>query len=122
MVLIRLLTEADCDKNESLINARRGLLQARRLRYSIISDLHNFMVAVSRIIVNHDGHGGTAPPTPKFGTMAAFSKSALLPLDLWSILLLSRVILTSGPHSVNIHLKFAGFPGLSSLHWSQRLP
>ena len=44
-----------------VITARRDLLRVRRFWYSIIFDLHRFMVAISRIEVNHDGFGGTAP-------------------------------------------------------------
>ena len=41
--------------------ARRSLLSARDLWYSIVLKLHRFMVPVSRVSVNHDGRGGTAP-------------------------------------------------------------
>ena len=44
-----------------VITARRDLLRVRRYWYPIILDLHKFMVAISRIEVNHDGYGGTAP-------------------------------------------------------------
>ena len=39
---------------------RRNLLRVRRLWYPIMLDLHRFMVAISRIEVDHDGFGGTA--------------------------------------------------------------
>ena len=38
-----------------------SLLRVRRYWYPILLDLHKFMVAISRIEVNHDGYGGTAP-------------------------------------------------------------
>ena len=46
---------------DDVITARRNLLRVRRLWYPIMLDLHRFMVAVSRIEVNYDGFGGTAP-------------------------------------------------------------
>ena len=48
-------------QQNDVITARRDLLRARRYWYPILLDLHKFMVAISRIEVNHDGSGGTAP-------------------------------------------------------------
>ena len=48
-------------QQDAVITARRDLLRVRRFWYSIILDLHTLMVAISRIEVNHDGFGGTAP-------------------------------------------------------------
>ena len=48
-------------QQDEVITARRDLLRVRRFWYPIIFELHKFMVAVSRIEVNHDGFGGTAP-------------------------------------------------------------
>ena len=48
-------------QSEAPIDARRRLLQARSHWYSIMTDLHRFMIAVARVSVNHDGKGGTAP-------------------------------------------------------------
>ena len=48
-------------QHDDVITARRDLLRVRRFWYPIIFDLHKFMVAISRIEVNHDGFGGTAP-------------------------------------------------------------
>ena len=48
-------------QQDEVITARRDLLRVRRLWYPIVLDLHRFMVASSRIEVNHDGFGGTAP-------------------------------------------------------------
>ena len=48
-------------QQDDVITARRDFLRVRRYWYPIIPDLHKFMVAVSRIEVNHDGYGGTAP-------------------------------------------------------------
>ena len=47
-------------QHDDVISARRDLLRVRRNWYPIIFDLHKFMVATSRIEVNHDGFGGTA--------------------------------------------------------------
>ena len=48
-------------QQDDVITARRDLLRVRRYWYSIVLDLHKFMVAISRTEVNHDGYGGTAP-------------------------------------------------------------
>ena len=48
-------------QQDAVITARRDLLRVRRFWYPIILDLREFMVAISRIEVNHDGFGGTAP-------------------------------------------------------------
>ena len=48
-------------QHDDVITARRDLLRVRRYWYPIMIDLHKFMVAISRIEVNHDGFGGTAP-------------------------------------------------------------
>ena len=43
------------------MDARRALLNAREFGYPTMLQLHRFMVAVSRVSVNHDGRGGSAP-------------------------------------------------------------
>ena len=48
-------------QQDDVFTAGRDLLRVRRLWYPIVLDLHRFMVAISRIEVNHDGFGGTAP-------------------------------------------------------------
>ena len=48
-------------QHDDVITARRNLLRVRRLWTLSCLDLHRFMVAISRIEVNHDGFGGTAP-------------------------------------------------------------
>ena len=48
-------------QHDDVISARRDFLRVRRFWYPIILDLHKLMVAISRIEVNHDGSGGTAP-------------------------------------------------------------
>ena len=44
-----------------LIDARRMLLEVRSQWYTIMLQLHRFIIAVARVTVNHDGRGGTAP-------------------------------------------------------------
>ena len=48
-------------QQDDVITAQRDLLRVRRHWYPIILDLHKLMVAISRVEVNHDGHGGSAP-------------------------------------------------------------
>ena len=48
-------------QKDEVITARRALIRARSHWYPIMLDLRKFMVAISRIEVYHDGHGGTAP-------------------------------------------------------------
>ena len=48
-------------QTKRLIDARRALLCVRDIWYPIVRLLHRFMVAISRVSVNHDGKGGTAP-------------------------------------------------------------
>ena len=48
-------------QQDDVITARRDLLRIRRHWYPVLLDLHKFVVAISRIEVNHDGSGGTAP-------------------------------------------------------------
>ena len=46
---------------EAVMDVRRALVNARGLSYPIIQQLHRFLIAISRVSVNHDGRGGTAP-------------------------------------------------------------
>ena len=48
-------------QSEAVWDARRALLNARELWYPITLQLHRFMAAVSRVSVNHDEQGGSAP-------------------------------------------------------------
>ena len=43
------------------MDVRRALLNARDYWYPILLQLHRFMVAVSRVVVNRVGRGGSAP-------------------------------------------------------------
>ena len=123
-------------QQDAVITARRDLLRVRRFWYTIILDLHKFMVAISRIEVNHDGFGGTAPDamvwdrggvvktrTPSFRLIVdhatlpgppGFLNSAwctLYPLPI------TPDDVAVWPYSVNILLVFSSF--LASLHWPQ---
>ena len=71
-------------QQDEVIPARRDLLRVRRFWYPIIFDLHKFMVAISRIEVNHDGLGGTAPDAMVWdqgGVVKARSSSFRLIMD-----------------------------------------
>ena len=48
-------------QTEEVMDVRRALVNARSFWYPIMLQLHRFMIAVSRVSVNHDGRGGTAP-------------------------------------------------------------
>ena len=93
------------------------------------------MVAVSRIEVNHDGYGGTAPTAMVWdnGSILEPRSSALWVVDHAScpghlvlettlgvvrpVLPSLRKMSLSGPYGVNILLEFTTF--LASLHWPQ---
>ena len=47
-------------QTELLVDARRSLLQARVFWYPVIQQLHRFMIAVSGVVVIHDGKGCSA--------------------------------------------------------------
>ena len=75
-------------QNDEVIAARRNLLRVRRLWYPIMLDLHRFMVAISRIEVNHDGSGGTAPDAmvwDKGGTLKTRTAPSRLIIDCASL-------------------------------------
>ena len=44
---------------DEVTTARRALIRVRSQWYPVMLDLHQFMVAISRIEVNDDGHGCT---------------------------------------------------------------
>ena len=46
---------------DPVIDARRDLSEVCGRWYPVLLDLHRFFIAVSRAVVNHDGHSGTAP-------------------------------------------------------------
>ena len=45
----------------AVIDARRNLSVVSGRWYPVILDLHRFLIAISRAVVNHDGRDGTAP-------------------------------------------------------------
>ena len=123
-------------QQDDVITARRDLLRVRRSWYTIMIDLHKFMVAISRIEVNHDGHGGTAPDAmvwDKGGIVNPYASSFRLIVDYASLpgppgflgstwctlypITITREDVAVWPYSVNILLEFSSF--LASLHWPQ---
>ena len=119
-----------------MINARRNLFRVRRLWYPIMLDLHRFMVAISRIEVNHDGFGGTAPVVmvwdkggivktrvPFFRLIVGYATLPGPPNFLGSTwctldpLPITAEDVDARLYSVNILFVFSSF--LASLHWSQ---
>ena len=46
---------------EEVMYVRRAVLKAWEFCYRIVLQLHRFMVAISRVSVNHDGRGGSVP-------------------------------------------------------------
>ena len=55
---------ADFDRRRvghAVIDARRNLSGVCGRWYPVILDLHRFFIAISRAVVNHVGHDGTAP-------------------------------------------------------------
>ena len=123
-------------QQDDVIIARRDLLRVRRLWYPIVLDLHRFMVAISRIEVNHDGFGGTAPDPmvwDKGGIVKTRAPSFRLIVDhatlpgppeflssTWCSLYplpITQDDVAVWPYSVDILLVFSSF--LASLHWPQ---
>ena len=120
-------------QQDAVITARRDLLWVRRFWYPIILDLHKFMVAISRIEVNHDGFVCTAPDAmvwDKGGVVKARAPSFRLIVDhatlpgppdflssAWCTLYplpITQDNVAVRPYSVNILLVFSSF--LASLH------
>ena len=113
-------------QNSGVINECRALLHGGRHWYPTMAELHKFMVAVSRILVNHHGHGGTA-----LDAMIRDIGSILQPLwfhqessstlpSPWYCMPHSSITHEDAavwPHSVNILTECFHF--LASLHWPQ---
>ena len=100
----------------------------------IILDLHKFMVAISRMEVNHDGYGGTAPDAmvwdrggfvkPRASLLASHCRSChssgppgFFGQHLVYLVSSPPSLVAVWPYSVNILLEFSSF--LASLHWLQ---
>ena len=126
-------------QQDEVITARRDLLRVRPFWYPIIFDLHKFMVAVSRIEVNHEGFGGTAPDAmvwDKGGVVKTRAPSFRLIVDhatlpghpgflssTWCTLNplpITQEDVAVWPYNVNILFVFSSF--LASLHWPQGNP
>ena len=126
-------------QHDDVITARRDLLRVRRFWDPIILDLHKFMVAISRIEVNHDGFGGTAPDAmvrDKGGAVKTRTSSFRLIVDhatlpgppgflnsAWCTLYplpITQDCVAVGPYGVDILLVYSSF--LASLHWPQSTP
>ena len=122
--------------HDDVLTARRDLLRVRRLWYPIMLDLHMFMVAISRVEVNHDGFVGTAPDAmvwDKGGIVKTRAPSFRLVIDHATLLgppnflsstwcALESLPITQDdvaawPSCVDILLVFSSF--LASLHWPQ---
>ena len=126
-------------QQDAVITARRDLLRVRRFWFPIILDLHKFMVAISRIEVNHDGFGGT-PPDAMVWDKGGIIKTRAPPFRLivdhatlpgppgllsstWCTLYplpITQDDVAVWPKSVNTLLVFSSF--LASLHWPQSAP
>ena len=123
-------------QHDDVITARRNLLRIRRLWYPIMLDLRRFMVAISRIEVNHDGFGGSAPDAMVWdvgGVANTRSLTSRLIVDYAALpgppdflgnswrsldsLPISPEDVAAWPYSVDILLVFSSF--LTTLHWPQ---
>ena len=123
-------------QNDEVSAARRNLLRVRRSWYPLMLELHRFMVAISRIEVNHDGSGGTAPDAmiwDKGGALKTRAAPSRLIIDFASLpgppgfldsswvaldpLPITPDDVAAWPYSVDILLVFSSF--LASLHWPQ---
>ena len=115
-------------QQDGIINARRALIRARRPWYPIMINFHKYMVAISRIEVNHDGYGGTAPDAtiwdngsilkPRSSSLRVIVDHASLPGppgfrdSSWCSLPFSSITqedVAVSPYTVNIFLEFTAF-------------
>ena len=62
----------------AVIDAHRNLSGVCGRWYPVILDLHRFFIAISRAVVNHDGHGGTAPDPLVWSTGALRKRRTLV--------------------------------------------
>ena len=116
-----------CHQSELLMDARRVLLNARNYWYPIMLQLPLFMVAISRVAVNHDGKGGSAPDPLVWDQ----GLDIRVHLDLASLHgppgflrgpwvqvrggCITSAYVAAWPYSVDILWKFSAFWG--TLHW-----
>ena len=117
----------------ALIDARRNLSGVCRLWYPVILDLHRFLIAISRAVVNHDGYGGTAPDPLVWSAGALHKRRRLVhavwdraflhgPPGIWcseSFQVPAAVICAEDialwPYTPGLSVKWVSF--LNSLHW-----
>ena len=123
-------------QKDEVMTARRALIRVGSHWYPIMLDLLKFMVAISRIEVNHDGHRGTArrPMTwdqgssikPRASSLWITIDHASLPgppgfLDSsWRSFFhfsITQEDVAIWPNRVSNLLKFSSF--LATLHWPQ---
>ena len=122
-------------RHEDLIGndgAGRAVIQVRRRWYPIMLELQKKMVAISRIEVNHDGNGGTAPDAtmwdkgcilkPRASSLRVIVDHASLPSPqgFWTALgvacpaPITQEDVAVWPYRVSISLDFSSF--LTTLH------
>ena len=101
-------------QSEVLIDARRRLLKARSCWYPVMLDLHRFMIAIARVIVNHDGRGGAAPD-PLVWDQDGRPKARKLAIGVDHGGHISGADIAAWPYSVGVLCRFTSF--LGTLHW-----
>ena len=117
----------------AVIDACRNLSGVCGRWYPIILDLHRFFIAISRAVVNHDGHGGTALDPLVWSAGALHKRRRLVPAvrdrvflpgppGIWCsewfqipapVLCAEDIALW--PYTPGLLVKWVSF--LSSLHW-----
>ena len=123
-------------QTEAVLDIRLALVNARELCCPIVLQLHWFMIAISRVSVNHDGRGGTAPD-PRVWDLGSLAKQRKV--DIWANVDLAMLPgppevlcgpwvqvdgrritgadVAAWPYSVSLSL-LCEFPSsLGSLHW-----
>ena len=121
-------------QSELIIDAGPSLLKVRTHWYPIMQQLHRFMIAVSRVAVNHDGKGGSAPDPlvwDQGGQRETRRTDIRVNIDLASLPgprgflsgpwmqvhggCITDADIAAWPYSVDILCKFTAF--LGTLHW-----
>ena len=106
---------------ECVIDVRVG-----RLRYRVVLDLQSYLVAASRIVVNHDGHGGTAHCAPVWDGVSLIAtgmifashggcSSSALGLILYAASDLTLGVVAIWAHSVTLWCEFFWISGIHAL-------
>ena len=117
----------------AVIDARRNLSGVCGRWYPVILDLHRFFLAISRAVVNHDGHCGAAPDPLVWSAGALHKRRRLVhavrdrafvpgPLGIWcsewfqipaAVVCAEDIVLW--PYTPGLLVKWVSF--LNSLHW-----